>query len=69
MKIVAFVVFEKSDEKVYLSVKKKYVSLFGNGIQNCNSFRTISVSYLILHQKFYLIKVYHVRAKFNSQEN
>ena len=26
---------------------------------------TVSVSYLILHQEFYLIKIYHVGAKFN----
>ena len=27
---------------------------------------TVSVSYLILHQEFYLIKIYHVREKFNA---
>ena len=26
---------------------------------------TVSVSYLILHQEFYLIKIYHVGANFN----
>ena len=26
---------------------------------------TLSVSYLIFHQEFYLIKIYHIRSKFN----
>ena len=26
---------------------------------------TVSVSYLIFHQEFYLIKIYHIRSKFN----
>ena len=28
-------------------------------------FVTVSVSYLILHQEFYLIKIYHAGANFN----
>ena len=61
-----YVAFEKSDEKVYLfRCKETMPSYLTMILKTVICLVSVSVSYLILHQEFYLIKICPVRAKFN----
>ena len=62
-----YVVFEKSDEKVYFSRYKETMSphYLAMTLKIVIRLVTVSVSYLILHQQFYLIKIYNVGANSN----
>ena len=64
--VVCNAVFEKSDEKVYFSRCKETMSPhLAMALKIVIRLVTVSVSYLIFHQEFYLIKTYHVGANFN----
>ena len=62
MDVLEYVVYEKSNEKVYFSRRKERMSLhLTMALKIVIRLVTVSVSYLILHQEFHLIKIYHVK--------
>ena len=59
-------VSEKSDEKVYFSRCKEAISPhLAMALKIVIRLVTVSARHLILHEEFYLIKIYHAGANFN----